>query len=179
MSIIKSLVCAVLFLAPATNAGELFINCVDGSDATPYQSGCTEAITEVLGMLRTCTSLDMTLIGLRRRNLRSREPAEQSKRKVEEVEHDDTGCTFAQDESSSYRWLCCATADNEYSYCGRSPKKNDRNLQEAEDYTHAELVVFSQVCTEEFILLAAGSVDFCFGSPELVFCEAIQISSGD
>jgi hypothetical protein len=174
MSIIKSLVCAVLFLVQVANA-DFYVNCMAAPDATPDALECSADVQHagVLEMLNGCTNLDMAYVeGMGRRRLLSPEQAEQTKR---ELQDPDNGC-YSPNQSSSYRWFCCYQTQNKYSYCG-SPT-GDRKLQAAGFYSEAELTDIADTCTAAFNDLATEAAGNCFGSADEVFCETIQILVG-
>ena len=176
MSIIKSLVCAVFFLVQVTNA-EFYVECIAALGATPEASECTDdrpdVREDVLAMLTDCTGgLNMGYVEQeRRRHLRSREQAEQSKRELQWWHLD---YCYNQNLSGSDRMMCCLLGGNQYSYCG-SPT-GDRRLQAAA-YNETALAGIAAKCTEEFQVLA-DETEACFGSSEEVFCETTQVSIG-
>ena len=171
MSIIKSLVFAVVFAVQVTN-GELYVNCMAAVDAEPNGPSCTQASQDVLAMLDVCTGLDMGFVGGHaRRHLRYREQAKQSKRELWY-----TTLTYCEGTSlnGGDRMMCCMLGDNHYSYCG-SPTGN-RKLQGSGDYDEAAMAAIAAECTADFKILANENGS-CFGSSEEVFCETMQIST--
>ena len=179
MSVIKSLVCAVFFLVQVTNA-ELYVNCMAAPGATPEASECTDVRPhirqDVLDMLDICTGgLDMGYVEqqARRRQLRSREEAEeQSKRELQWYKLD---YCFNTNLTGGNRMMCCLLGGNQYSYCGAP--NGGRKLQEGEGYDETALVAIAAECTEDFKVLA-NETEACFGTPADVFCETVQISMG-
>ena len=177
MSIIKSLACAVFFLVQVTNA-ELYVDCIAAPGATPEASACTDVRPDVrqdvLDMLDVCTGgLDMEYVKqqARRRQLRSREQAEeQSKRELQ-------GChldyCYNTNLNGGDRMMCCMQCGDDY--CGAP--KSGRRLQEGDDYSGMALAAIAATCTADFKVLASET-EACFGSAENVFCETIQILIG-
>jgi hypothetical protein len=178
MTIIKSLVCAVLFVVQVTNA-EFYVNCMAAPDATPNATECTDAREDVLDMLGVCTGgLAMEYVGPARRQLRSREQrqtplpeAEQSNRELQ------IGC-WSFNLNASQRFMCCWFNDpnDPFSYCGRYGGRR-LQLSPAGLLNSTALSVISADCTDAFEVLANANKP-CFGTPEDVFCETIQLSIG-
>jgi hypothetical protein len=176
MSIIKSLVCAVLLLVVQVTNAELYVNCISGPDATPDAPECTNIRENVLTMLDVCTGVAMGYVDdgkPERRNLRSREQAEQSKKRELQWSLDDY--CYGIGLSGGGRMICCMQTDNKYSFCG-SPLRGRRELQADVDYTQADLADIAAVCSAAFKDLADTNDPPCYGSSGDAFCDAMQIS---
>jgi hypothetical protein len=140
MSILKSFICAVLFLAHATSGRpELFVNCMAAPDSIPEdENGCDNVNRDVLQMLEHCSAPTGGVVGYRemkfvgrlhgytpptRRLLRSGEqrqiPREQSERRLSVCQSTEL--------SAGERMACCMYSGDIYSYCG-SPTGNRRVL---------------------------------------------------
>jgi hypothetical protein len=175
MAIIKTLLCAALFLVQVANA-DFYVNCMAAPDATPFAAECTADVQEeVLTMLDGCTDLDMGYAELgARRQLRSGEQAQQSKRELQWGFLD--GYCYGMGLSGGARMMCCMQTGNHYSYCG-SPM-GGRKLQAAGYYNETELTGIASECTAAFQGLATETEGGCYGSADDVFCETIQILMG-
>jgi hypothetical protein len=188
MSILKSFICAVLFLAHAASA-EFFVNCMAAVDSDPLANGCTDVNQRVLALLDNCTDSSMQFVGrlqgyipaparlLRSREQRQEPPSEQSER---ELQTDSCGLCCNFDLSAGQRMTCCMYSGNAYSYCG-SPMGGRR----LDDVVIGEAVLevdsmaaIAQECTIEFKALAQEYTDAnlnCIGSVDEVFCHSVQV----
>jgi hypothetical protein len=179
MSIIKSLVCAVIFVVQAINA-ELYVNCMAAPDAAPNAADCTDDVRqEVLDMLGVCTGgLATEYVGPpARRHLRSGEQP-QSPREAEQSKRDlQDGCRNPN-LNEGQRANCCMMndPDDPYSYCGRSGR-DCRRLQLLPALTQSAMTLMAEECTNAFRVLA-NATNLCFGSPEDVFCKTLEILMG-
>jgi hypothetical protein len=183
-SIVKSLVFAVFFVVQVADAN-FYVNCMAAPDALPDALECTEEVREdVLAMLHDCTGLTMDYAGqeeARRRRLGSGQEELSSTTKRDLWWGNSCWSTNL---GAIERMLCCMPwltgSSNAYSYCGSPMNGNDdddrRGLQE-EDYDAMSMSAIAAQCTEDFKALA-NEHDPCFGNPDEVFCETIQVSIG-
>lgn len=149
MSIIKSLVCAVLLILHATNA-EFFVNCLAAPEAVPEAAlGCADVNKRVLDLLDDCSGSPMYYVGSHAetppaRHLRSREgerettPREEVQVQVQEQssERKLQGYCYSTNLNPGQQLFCCMYSANYYSYCA-SPTSGDRRL--TKDKTAADL----------------------------------------
>jgi hypothetical protein len=183
MSILKSFICAVLFLAHATSGRpELFVNCMAAPDSIPEdKNGCDNVNRDVLQMLEHCSAPTGGVVGYRemkfvgrlhgytpptRRLLRSGEqrqiPREQSERRLSVCQSTEL--------SAGERMACCMYSGDAYSYCGSptggrrvlTDTKNEIGISETPlddairrlQEEEEDLLAITQQCTTAFKALA-------------------------
>jgi hypothetical protein len=175
MAILKTLVCAVLFLVQVTNA-DLFVHCMAAMDADP-DSACGEDLSgEVFSMLSSCSGYTMGAAVPESRRLSEGE---------RELQDPDNGC-YGTNLSGGYQMMCCWQTNNKYSYCG-SPQGDRRELQIPSTLVdvvveQAALTTIAANCTTAFVELATvyelADLPHCFGTSADVFCKTIEIVLG-
>jgi hypothetical protein len=175
MSIIKSLVCAVMFVVQAIDA-EPHVNCMAAPDAAPNAADCTDDVRqEALDVLGVCAGgLATEHVGPpARHRLRSREQP-QTPREAEQTKRDlQDGCRNPNLNEGN----CSMNDPNDpYSYCGRSGR-DCRRLQLSPAPTQSATTLMAEECTNAFRILA-NATNLCFGSPEDVFCKTLEILMG-
>jgi hypothetical protein len=188
MSILKNLICAVLFLAHAASA-EVFVNCMAAEDSDPLGVGCTGVNQRVLGVMDSCTHSSVEFVGRLEgyvappaRLLRSEEHRQEvAAIKEEQSERELQLCGKCCGFNLRFwtRAICCIAHENAFSYCGRSgPTVDDRRLDETTEMGTSMLSALTDQCTTEFKALAHEYTEDdhnCIGAPEDVFCKSIEI----
>jgi hypothetical protein len=172
MSIIKSLLGAVLFLVVHATKAEFFVNCMAASDSHPEgEERCTNIDHRVLDLLDDCAGSPMYYVGSHAetpttRFLRSREQEHQTPRREDKEQSPErkmqSNYCYKTNLNPGQQLFCCMYSADYYSYCG-SPT-GDRRL--TSDKTAADLngdlltldrqamELISDKCTYDFRKLA-------------------------